>query len=198
MKNKIMIIVLLFSIITSCEPPRNPPEQIKYVKLNAILNNINGNVALGDTLKIALKLPDTIIDNRGDVQLVNSLQMGQFALYINKMDTINKKADLVSLITYWTTQGSLSLNSSFFYNMNTNTKPYGVVINFKPTTKGIYYLEVATQPTDLKINGNYDAKLIVGFNVINKHIDLITPFVTAGWVTEANTREPGIYVFRVI
>ena len=119
-------------------------------------------------------------------------------MYINKIDTtMPGRAFLINQPAYWTTKGNISPTNSFDFEFNTNSKPYGVIINFKPPEKGIYYLEVISQAGQLKFNNSYEARLIVNFNVPDKHIQLAAPFLGTAWTNEAMTREFGVYVFRV-
>lgn len=164
---KIIACCLLF---ITCDPDNKDIFNTEVVKLKAVIVNTSETILLGDTLRIALKLPDTVISNTG-AHPVQSLRRGNFSMYINKADTINRRADLVQMPAYWTEKGAIEGNFSFV--MNTNVKPYEVIINLKPAAKGLYYLEVISQPGNLKINNNYDARLIIDFDVADKHYNLL-------------------------
>jgi len=170
---------------------------MENVKLSAAINNSNQIIPLGDTLKITLLLPDTLVSNTSSL-FVQSLQKAQFYMYINKIDTTTTgRATLINQPAYWVTKGSISSTNSFDFEFNKDLKPYGVNINFKPSEKGIYYLEVVSQAGQLKINNSYEARLIVNFNVPDKHIQLASQFLGSAWANEAMIREFGVYVFRV-
>jgi hypothetical protein len=148
-------------------------------------------------MKINLSLPDTVVSNTGRIY-VQTLQKAQFYMRINKIDTVTiGRATLINQPAYWVTKGSISPTNSFDFEFSNNLKPYGVIINFKPAEKGIYYLEVVSQAGQLKTNNSYEARLIVNFNVPDKHINLASPYLGTEWTNEAMTREFGIYVFRV-
>jgi hypothetical protein len=91
------------------------------------------------------------------------------------------------------------------YVCNTNQKPYEVKINFKPQTKGLYYLEIIGQPGQFKINNNYNARLFINFNVPNKHyniLSIISPFAGGQSFYDAAIQSDnegfGVYFFRVV
>ena len=174
-----MKIIYLFALtwlilfFCSCNPNAGKELVNDNVQLNASFSNTNLSFPLGDTLRISLKLPDTL-NGSLRTQTVQSLQRGFYAMYINKVDTINRRAILIQPPLYWLTKGTKEGNFSFV--MNTDTKPYEVIINFKPQEKGLYYLEVIAQPGVLKINGNSESNLIVNFSAIDKHLTLVSNY----------------------
>lgn len=191
-------VALASLIIYSCNPNAGKELIIETVKLNATFNNTSETMTLGDTLIINLKLPDTITSNLR-TQTVQSLQRGFYAMYINKVDTINRRATLIQPPVYWLTKGTKE--GVFSFVMNTNVKPYEVIINFKPQEKGLYYLEVIAQPGVLKINGGNESNFIINFLAIDKHLNLVsTYFGGQPWLDEATQRNIegfGVYAFRV-
>lgn len=193
---KHIFVILVSVLLISCDPDNKDIFNLESVKISGSINNINEIMVLGDTLKIDLQLPDTIINSSGVVS-VQSLQKAQFYMRILKVDTINNRVISISPPLYWTTKGNISPTNSYDFEFSNNAKPYGVNINFKPSEKGIYYLEVVSQAGQLKINNSYEARLIVTFSVPDKHINLATPYLGSAWANEAMTREYGIYVFRV-
>lgn len=189
-----MILILSSS---SCDPDNKDIFNTEFVKLSATLSNSNTVISMGDTIKINLSLPDTIVSNTNSKH-VQTLQKAQFYMRIFRIDTTTTgRAVLITQPAYWVTKGSISPTNLFDFEFSNGAKPYGVNINFKPPEKGIYYLEVVSQAGQLKINNSYEARLIVDFNVPDKHISLATPYLGAAWTTEAMTREFGIYVFRL-
>ena len=189
------LLVILSS--SSCDPDNKDIFNFENVNLSATLNNSNQTISLGDTLRMILLLPDTVVSNSNSM-FVQSLQKAQFYMRINKIDTTTVgSATLINQPAYWVTKGSISPTNSFDFEFNNNAKPYGVNINFKPPEKGIYYLEVISQAGQLKINNSSEARLIVNFNVPDKHIQLASQFLGSAWGNEAMTREFGVYVFRV-
>ena len=44
----------------------------------------------------------------------------------------------------------------------------------KPPQKGLYLIEIISQAGQFKINNNYEARLIVNFNVPNKHLNILS------------------------
>jgi hypothetical protein len=192
-------ILFLFLTVTliSCDPNDKDIFNLERVKVGAILSNNNPTINLGDTLKINVKLPNDLSSTSGTIN-VQSLQRGHFFLKFRKIDTINNSAILLSQPTYWTTKGSISNSNGFDFEFNNNAPPFEVNINFKPQEKGIYYAEVASQAGQLEINNAYSARLVVDFNVPSRNVNLAAPFFTPAWAAEAQSREFGVYVFRVI
>ncbi len=196
--SKLLTLIAIFFIL-SCDPQPRDIFNDQYIKVKADINNTSGIISLGDTIKISLKLPDTV-SNGTTNYVINSLQKGDFALGFSKIDTINKKSNLILSNTnsFWVTKGSLI--NSLGYTLTTTSKPYETVINFKPQEKGIYYIEVISQAGDFNINNNYSARLFVGFNTTNPHLELVSNFVGLTWLNGVNnqiTSGFGAYAFRV-
>lgn len=190
----------IFISFESCNPSAGKELVTEVVKLKATLSNTNENILLGDTLKIILKLPDTISSNL-KTQVVQSFQRGFYAMQISREDTLNRKSILIRPPHYWTTKGTTEGNFSFV--MNTNAKPYEVIISIKPPEKGLYLLEVIPQPGVLKVN-NTEANLVVGFDVADKHyiiLSIIAPYFGGQAFYDAFIKKDevgfGTYLFRV-
>ena len=196
MKGLILSLMVFIVLISSCDPDKKDIFNFESVKLGAEINNSNENLSLGDTLKVSLQLPDTIF-NTEDAYFVHSVQQAQFYMYINKIDTINNRGPSVNSSSYWTTYGSISPTNIFNFQFEKSAKPYGVIINFKPQERGIYFLQVVPQAGQLKINNSYESRLIVNFNVADKHVGLASPFFDSAWTNEVMTSEFGTYIFRV-
>ena len=200
MKRLILSLIFFIILLSSCDPDNKDIFNFEIVKLGAVINNTTENLSLGDTLKISLQLPDTLF-NSADAYFVHSVQQAQFYLKFRIVDTINNRAKLVNFSSYWTTYGSISPTNIFDFQFEKNTKPYGVVIYFKPPQKGIYYLEVVSQAGQLKINNTYESRLYVNFNVPDKHLNLASQFLGGQlWLDNAISKDSegfGKYVFRV-
>lgn len=199
MKIKFLVASTFLALfIVACNPNAGKELVIDAVKLNATINNTNESISIGDTLKIILKLPDTIIGTI-KTQTVQSLQRGFFRMYINKVDTINGRSILALPPIYWTPKGTIENTNSFV--LSNSSKPFEVNICFKPTEKGLYYLEVVAQPGVLKINGNSESNLLVNFSAIDKHLTLVSNYFGGQvWIDEAyqrNVQGFGVYAFRV-
>ena len=74
-------IALCVFAITSCNPNAGKELITEIVQLKATLSNENESITLGDTLKIKLTLPDTVV-NSLRTQTVQSLQRGYFAMRV--------------------------------------------------------------------------------------------------------------------
>jgi hypothetical protein len=198
----LIIAVFYFAILfIACNPQAGKPAIYEAIKLQATISNTNENINLGDTLKITLKLPDTVVSNLRNIA-VQTLQRATFGLSVMKYDTINKRVKNVLSPNVWVTAGSTE--GLLSYVLNNNTKPYQVIINVKPIEKGLYRFEVVQKAGTLKFN-NIETNLLVGFNVPDYHYDILSivaPYFGGqpyydGFV-QVNNESFGVYFFRVI
>jgi hypothetical protein len=183
-----------------CDPDMADLEiyNTEIVKLKATINNTSPAIQLGETLIIEATLPDTLISNTAKT-FVQNLQEAGFEMKLQKFDTLNSSATLVSPPIYWTSIGS---HTSFAFQFRTNPNPYKVKIHIKPQERGIYYLEVLTQPGKLRANNNsYRAGVVMGFEVNDPHLDILLPYsgfdVIVATMYEQIARGVGYYAFRV-
>lgn len=187
----------LLIILSSCDSDNKDIFNNERVKIVGTINNTNENISLGDTLKIYVHVPDTIYNSFSSATIIHTLQLAHFNLRITKIDTLNKIPIFVDRSSYWTTIGKINSMNAWNFELNSTQKPYSVLINFKPIEKGIYYFEVSSQLGKLKVNNSYEPRLIVGFNVPDKHIHLAEPYFGSLWANDAAIREAGTYVFNV-
>lgn len=177
-----LMVIVLTGMFFSCEPPRESfPDT---VKLSATLNNTNKTIHIGDTLKFTLTIPDTIQTSSRRVRVVSMDDDGLNGYYnfsIDKIDTANKtiypqdsiKA-YISVNPGGKTICDYCIQAQVYF---TRQKPYRSVLNFVPKAKGIYYIEIINQAGVLKLNnGDVKARLVVNFDVPDKHFDLITKY----------------------
>jgi hypothetical protein len=201
----ILILALLFTIIflnNACNPSAGEPLITEFATVNATISDTSENIRLGDTLTIALRLPDTLITNSRSI-FVQSLQRGFYSLSMNRVDTSNRSAILMRQPSYWVTKGNTEGNSLLM--MNNNVRPYEVIIKFKAPERGLYYLEVPPQTIELKINNGIRCNFRVGFAPPNKHyniLSIIAPYFGGQTFYDAIVRRNdegfGFYFFRVI
>lgn len=196
MKKIFYLASVIFSLF-SCDSNDKDIFNLEKVKIGANLSNNNSMINLGDTLKINVKLPNDLSSSSGVIN-IQSLQKAQFYMRIFKADTVNNVANVVPRTSFWTSKGSISSTNEFDYEFNNSNIPYEVIINFKPQLKGIYYFEVVSQAGQIKVNNAYEGRLIIDFNVPSRNVNLAAPFFTPAWAAEAQSREFGLYVFRVI
>jgi hypothetical protein len=183
-----------------CDPDMADLEiyNTEIVKLKATINNTSPAIQLGETLIIEATLPDTLISNTAKT-FVQNLQEAGFEMKVRKLDTLNGGANLLEPPIYWTSTGN---NTRFFFQFRTNPAPYKVKIHIKPQERGIYYLEVLTQPGKLRANNNaYRAGVVMGFEVNDPHLDILLPYsgfdVIVATMYEQIARGVGYYAFRV-
>ena len=195
MKSFIFILATII-LCNACNPKAALLYNLDVVKVNATFNNTNAIINLGDTIKLSVQIPDVLTSSSGNIT-VQSIQRAQFNLKFNKVDTLTNLSILLYPPLFWTTKGNMNSPNGGDFEFSKGTKPHSVDICFKPQTKGIYFVEVLSQAGIIMVNNGYDGSIVVGFNVPNKHIELASPYFGNAWANEAQTREPGIYVFRV-
>lgn len=196
-KHFLLLFALQLIIFSSCDPDNKDIFNTERVKIFGTINNVNESISLGDTLILTVPISDTIYNQFATATVIHNLQSAEFYMQIYRIDTLNKRPQLVERSSYWTALGNISPTNSFNFLFNNNQKPYSVIVNFKPQQTGIYYLEVVTQPGKLKVNNSYEPRLIVSFNIPNKHIYIAQPYLGAFWANDADIREAGTYVFNV-
>jgi hypothetical protein len=102
----------------------------------------------------------------------------------------------------WVSKGNNEGDLS--YVCNTNAKPFETHINFKPTERGLYRIDIISQAGQFRINNGYEARLLVNFNVPNKHfniLSIVAPFFGGQQYYNAFIQKDnegfGVYFFRV-
>ena len=200
-KLKFIAIILVPIIITCCNPSAGLEPITEFVKVNATISDGSENITLGDTLQIKLTLPDSIVTNIRTLPL-QSLQYGFFAMSAFKIDTANRRGIGITFPKIWASVGTMD-NLSF--ELKKISKPYEVIINFKPTEKGLYRFEVVPQAGRLDFNGSIKTYLLTNFNVQNKHyniLSIIAPYFSGQAYYDAFVQRDsegfGVYFFRVI
>lgn len=198
---KYKLIFFLTIILISCDPDKKDIFNTEIVKVNATIERNTETINLGDTIVISLKIPDTLTTS-SNIKIVESLQRGQFGMTINKMDTLTRIGKALKPPFIWLQKGSMEGNLSFV--CNNDQKPYSTIVYCKPQEKGLYYIEIINQAGQFKINNNYDARLVVNFNVPNKHINIlsiISPFFGGqlfyDGILQKDADGFGVYFFRV-
>lgn len=193
-----MIVIIIF--ICGCDPPNDLfiPESLK---LKGSLNNSNDTISMGDTLKFTLEVPNVITGSNSQSINVTSLQEAFYYQHINIVDTINKRSELANSyhIERFANPGSLS-NTGTTVFLTTNAKPFKAILNLIPKVKGLFYIEIISQAGRIKVNNNYEARLYVNFDVINKHNNMLINVFGPAYQTVLNDLEAmgfGRYAFYV-
>jgi hypothetical protein len=201
MKNSLYLLLSIVFYVSSCEPNEiKPIFNTESVKLIGSISDTNEVIHLGDSLKFSIQVPDTISTTSGKLA-VQSLGYSIFIMRILKVDTTNYTAILPNASSIIIKNGSFA-SSLGNYVLNYSQKPYGFDLSFKSQEKGIYYFNVVTQPGDIRINNNYQARLFIGFNTVNNHLHLVSPYFGGQtWendiIMQNINQGFGFYVFRV-
>ena len=201
----ILIIVFAFGLASlfsagSCDPNNKDIFNTEVVRLKGQLSNNTDTININDTLIFTLTLPLTINGTTQNVT-VNNVQEGFYYLKVQKFDTVTKRAKIIlpadPEAVYFVNPGS---QSNAAINLQTNIQPYTSKFHLIPKEGGLFYLEVVGQPGRLKVNGNYEARLIVNFDVINKHHEMMSRYLGNDWlngIRQLDTEGFGFYVFAV-
>ncbi len=207
MKNTTLLLIILFHLLQASQcgksNPYNNPNN-PTVKLSVTINKTNETIQLGDTLKLTLLVPDTIVElskinGTMNKVFISSLQSCFWTFTFYKIDTVNKIGDkIMDASNCFVNPGTGSLSSSLI-NTNSANKPYTATLNIIPNSKGIFYVEFGQQETAIRYNNTQFAGLRVNMNVVNKHWTLLDPFFT-GFSNSTLQRDAlgyGWYCFRV-
>jgi hypothetical protein len=167
------------------------------VRLNATINDTAANIRLGDTLRITLVLPDTLVSN-GERIVVHSLQEAMYSFTLASLDTIQKVSDRVKgTNVIFATEGATDGYSVY---TRTGARPYRSIIHLVPPEKGMYYVQIVPQPGKGVVNKTVNIAPIVNFAVPDKHWNLyethVPGFINA--VSPLDADGYGWYIFRVI
>ena len=190
-------------IAGSCDSNNKDIFETEFVKLKGDLNNTDESINLGDTLKFSLTLPNIITGSTQTVT-VSSLQEAFYGYRIFRIDTVNRTVFGDAKLKFYLNPGiDNSCQTCFtgFAYMQKTALTYGCTLNIIPEIRGVFYLEIIPQPGRLKVNNNYEAGLLINFNVPDKHHTMLDSyFGNNGFLAGAIERDQrgyGIYGFRV-
>ena len=206
MKKIITLLIAATPFLMSSQCKKDNYKNAEAVRLNAVINNINETIALGDTLKIKLTISGSVVTESAQNIIVNSLQKGSYYILCEKFDTINRKViGLNSTSAFFVTQGAYYQGSEIFVSNTSN--PYISVLYIVPTQKGVYQLYMLAQPGNLQVNNSGFYGLKVNFDAPDKHWPLIAHYYKTYFNTDStlftsqlqdNSNEGyGYYGFRV-
>jgi hypothetical protein len=194
-------VILLISIgFVKCGPTSqilNP----ESVKINGILNMTNDTINLGDTLKYTIALPQTLSTSTSQSININSVQYAFYYQNINIVDTINKLSNLVtpSQLDRFISPGHSSSTGTTVYT-TTGNRPFISTLQLIPKVKGLFFIEIISQPGRIKVNDEYETNLFVNFDVANKHHNMLVGVFGPSYQQVLNSLESegfGRYAFYV-
>lgn len=196
MKKSFLILFLPLFIASKCK--KDYYTGTENVRLQATINNENETINLGDTLKIKLAIPPILISESGVSTNVTSVQRGLYSFVFYKLDTVTKTGiRLTDNAGIFMSKGTIDNSLA---NVNTTTaSPYESILNIKPPSKGIYYIQV-TGLGSIKVNDNYEAFLKVKFSASDIHNVMMSQYVSSSFANsmqESQTNGIGIYAFKV-
>ena len=194
-----LVLVSLFSA-GSCDPNNKDIFNTEVVKLKGQLNNNSDTININDTLIFTLNLPLTVNGTTQNVA-VSNVQEGFYYLVVQKFDTVTKRAKIIlpadPEAVYFVNPGNQT-NAAIHFRKD--FQPFISKFHLIPKEGGLFYLEVVGQPGRLKVNGNYEARLIVNFDVINKHHEMMSRYLGNDWlngIRQLDAEGFGFYVFAV-
>ncbi len=178
MKSILPLLLLVGLLLNGCEPKRQNYDIC--LRLLASINDTAETIKLGDSLKISLTIPDTLVTDTGKL-VIKSLQVANFYFTLYKIDTISTQRPTPNDSIIYGNSKSISVTNgvcnSSQVNMATNTRPYTSTLNILPPSKGLFIVQIEPQPGNIGVNSssNYIG-LAVNFSVVNKHWNLFESY----------------------
>jgi hypothetical protein len=182
---KILFLFLIGLIVVhACEPPRECTDpkcgsSSIFVNLKATLSDTNKVLHIGDTLKMTVRIPDTLATNEGTLY-VGSIQEASIGLDYARVDTIiNDSTFRISNESFLIRKGQSASGSNKFIDFGNNFRD--LELHFVLTKKGHFYIQVSPQSMRLSITEKDGKKYLImfntGFNVKDSHLDLYLSWV---------------------
>ena len=181
-KNFLLYLAMLF-VVASCDPPRDCTspkcaDSPIFVKLKASLSDTNKVLHVGDTLKMSLRIPDTLATNQGTYYL-SSVQKAYISLDYYQVDTIISKSNFtINREKFLIKKGQFAPKSTVV-EVEYATKM--LELHFVLSKKGHYSIQISPQSGRLEITEKDGTQYLimsnVGFNVKDSHNDLYLSWI---------------------
>ena len=161
MKKVILFYFITIIMLQGCEPNREctNPKCISspiILSLKASFSNNDSVLHVGDTLKMVLKIPDTVNTNQG-LFYIKSVQKVQTTLQYYAADSFGIAGQAVGLPNIFVKKGSdANLNRSF--NLLNNKE---LEILFIPNKKTNYYISASPQLERLEISDKSGVEYLI-------------------------------------
>ena len=176
MKKVLFLLTWLPFIAASCDPPRdcNDPKCLSSsisLKLKANLSDSARTFRAGETLKMYLKIPDTLITSEGPFYL-GSVQNAGLAIFYASSNAFGDSTKVPDIPPIIVSKG-VNMQGNRTFKLKDNRE---LELFFIFPKKSNYYISLSPQSQRLEItdrNGDkYLIMLDVGFNVKDGHKDL--------------------------
>jgi hypothetical protein len=185
MKNLILL-CLVFAFFNACEPSRREctdPTCLSSpisVNLKAKLSDSASTFRVGDTLKLNLKIPDTLSTNQGNFNVGSVQNVELFISYLSSK-TFGDSTTVPELPPIIVSKGSVLSNGGRIFRFKDNRE---LELLFVFPKKSNYYIAVSPQPQRLEITDKNGAKYLlmlnVGFDVKDGHKNLYLSWLSYG------------------
>ena len=205
----IFFIGMLF--LQSCEPPvdctdpkcANSPIE---AKLKANLSDTNSIFRVGDTLKMRLRVPDTLITNQSTYYL-ESIRNTSIDLDYYRVDTIITQTNARIIDDSFQIKKGKYAPQSTVVEFDYASKE--IELHFLLNKKGKFYVQIGEQSRRMECtlkNGNKLLVMInVGFNVSDSHHSLFLSWISdtnyrtqmRNHLSDLTTKGVGFYAFKV-
>lgn len=196
MKKLLLILLLPTLIYSKCK--KDYYTGTENVRLKATINNENETINLGDTLKIKLVIPSILISESGVSTNVSSVQRGLYSFVFYKLDTVTKTVTRITdNASIFMSKGNIDNSLANVYT--STVAAYESILNIKPSSKGIYYVQV-TGSGSIKVNDIYEAFLKVKFSAGDIHSAMMSQYISSSFgnsMLDSQNNGIGIYAFKV-
>jgi hypothetical protein len=170
---KILIIFSVFVLFSCVKCGHTDWQQRKNtrVQLKGTVLNQDYVFKVGDTIKIAVVVPDTVRvtnlkDNTTSFSVVNSMEGGDICfMQVREIDTINKKMNHVDSTIQ--IQSAYGKSPSGCHSFNKTSKPFTCLVHLILKKKGIYWIWLSPPDNNIKINGSIEGVTAISL-IMNK------------------------------
>ena len=211
MKNFFLLCVSISFLCESCDPPRDcidpscTNSSITF-KFKGNINDTNRVLHIGDTLKMYLKVPDTLLTSIGQYYL-GSVQYADIAIDYNRIDTIINKSTWKSVSKkFLIKKGKFAFQSSA---VEFDYPSKEIELYFIAEEKGNFHIQFSPQPSRLEITDKSGKKLLLmmstSLNVKNNHLDMYLSLIgdisykdeARIYINDLAFKGVGTYTFKV-
>jgi hypothetical protein len=166
MKKSFFFYLGLLGILQACDPPVDctDPKCLNspvLTKLKATLSDTNAVLHVGDTLKMRLRVPDTLETNQGTF-FITAMKYSSLAFHYYKVDTlISKSEGIIENANFLIRKGKFAVQSTAV-EFDYPTKE--LAVDFLFPQKGYYYIQMTPQSHRLGVTEKSGKESLMMFN----------------------------------
>lgn len=174
------LFAILISIITlniSCDPPRNCNEpKCLYtnvgIEIKSVLTgNLDSVIKIGDTIKLNMKIPDTLVTNFGNLLFGTLYKKSFFDLQAYSFDSVSEDYTSINFNEFEEVATKFGIGSTTNH-WDIQSREYECL--FVPKIKGKYVIELSGGRIEMQERNGKEWAINVGIilNNIDRHIEL--------------------------